>query len=279
MHSDEELKKIAGELRIAVIDMIHKAGSGHSGGSLSCAEILIVLYDRFLRVRPTEPDWADRDRFILSKGHGAPMLYAVLAREGFFDAGLLDTLRQINSPLQGHPCMFRLPGIDMSTGSLGMGISVGVGMALSAKLTGKDFRVFVLCGDGELQEGQNWEGLMSASKWGLDNLILLVDRNHVQLDGTEYQVMPLGDLTSKLEAFGIHTLECDGHDIESLSDSIRAAIEDKGPAAVIAETVKGKDVSFMEGQAAWHGKQIGEAEYARAIRELREGLAGWRTNR
>jgi len=272
MLTSYELRKIAQELRISIIEMLYKAGSGHPGGSLSCVEIITVLYERFLNIRPEEPCWPERDRFILSKGHAAPALYAILARKGFIAKEKLNTLRQLDSPLQGHPCMFRLPGIDMSTGSLGMGISVGVGMALAAKLTGKKFRVFVLCGDGEMQEGQNWEALMSAVKWKLDNLMVIIDQNGVQLDGTVEQIMPLGDLVAKLKAFGLYTVECDGHDVDALVEAIQNAIDYSGPSAIIAKTVKGKGVSYMEGQAAWHGKPIAEEEYKRAIMELNKYL-------
>ncbi|KPK85565.1 MAG: transketolase [Phycisphaerae bacterium SM23_33] len=266
------MRRAAWELRLTVVEVIHRAGSGHVGGSLSCAEILTVLYDAVLRVRPAEPDWPDRDRFVLSKGHAAPALYATLARKGFFDAKLLETLRRIDGPLEGHPSMRSTPGVDMSTGSLGMGISVGVGMALAARATGRDYRVFVLCGDGELQEGQNWEGLMAGAKWRLSNLIAVIDRNHVQLDGPTPEVMPLGDLPAKLAAFGWRPLSCDGHDVAALLEAFQAAMAFDGPAAILAETVKGKGVSFMEGQAAWHGRPIGDQEYVRAMEELRAAL-------
>lgn len=272
MRTMEQLQRTAQELRLSVIDMIYRAGSGHSGGSLSCAEILTVLYYRVMNIRPEDPDWEDRDRFILSKGHAAPALYAVLAGLGYFAAGHLNTLRQLDSVLQGHPCMFKLPGIEMSTGSLGMGISVGVGMALAAKRLGKSYRTFVLCGDGELEEGQNWEGFMAAAKWRLDNLILIIDRNRVQLDGTVEEVMPMGDLETKLRAFGIHAICCDGHRAESLAEAFDEALAWEGPAAVIAETIKGKGISFMEGQSAWHGKPIHEAEYLQAVKELKGGI-------
>lgn len=262
------MKKDAQELRSTIISMIHKAGSGHSGGSLSIAEILTVLYDEVMKFRPADPSWPDRDRFILSKGHGAPALYATLARKGMIDMKELNTLRQLGSCLQGHPCMFKLPGVEMSTGSLGMGISVGIGMALAAKLQGKDFKVFVLCGDGEMQEGQNWEALMSIPKWNLNNLVVIVDRNHVQLDGTEDQIMPMGDLNKKLDAFGLLTLSCDGHDVEALVETFKKAVSHQGPVAIIAETVKGKGVSFMEGKSAWHGKPISKEEYELAMKEL-----------
>ena len=268
----ESMQRAAQELRLTVVEMIHRAGSGHTGGSLSAAEILTVLYDAVLRVRPGEPDWPDRDRLILSKGHAAPALYATLARKGFFDPRWLGRLRQIDSPLQGHPSMRDTPGVEMSTGSLGMGLSVGVGMALARRATGRDFRVFVVCGDGELQEGQNWEAMMAAAKWGLSELTLVVDRNHVQLDGPVREIMPLGDLEAKVKAFGWCVFGCDGHDVKSLLEAFDAALSAAGPAAIVAETVKGKGVSFMEGQAAWHGRPIGDAEYARAMTELRDAL-------
>lgn len=262
----------AQELRKTIIKMIHRAGSGHTGGSLSMAEIITVLYEKVMKVYPQQPFHPERDRFILSKGHGAPALYAMLAKKGFFNAEELDTLRQMDSCLQGHPCMFKLPGIEMSTGSLGMGISVGVGMALAAKFQKQRHRIFVLCGDGELQEGQNWEGMMAAAKWNLDNLVVIIDRNHVQLDGEVEQVLPLGDLGAKLAAFGLSVFPCDGHDVKSLLDAFEKAERCIGPAVIIAETVKGKGVSFMEGQSAWHGKPIGDEEYERAMRELGEAL-------
>jgi len=272
MTTIEKLQRDAQELRITIINMIYKARSGHTGGSLSSAEILTVLYDHIMNIRSQEPMGEDRDRFVLSKGHAAPALYAILAKRQFFGSEELGTLRQLDSRLQGHPCMFKLPGVEMSTGSLGMGISVGVGMALSAKALNKSFRVFVLCGDGEMEEGQNWEAMMSAAKWNLDNLVIIVDRNKVQLDGTEQQIMPLGNLEAKLNAFGMHTLTCDGHDVKSLLDTFEIAKEHNGPVAIVAETVKGKGVSFMEGQSAWHGKQIGQGEYEQAMKELKEGL-------
>jgi len=264
----EDMTATARALRRTIVRMNHRAGSGHTGGSLSCAEILTVLYDTVMDVRPEEPDWPDRDRLVLSKGHAAPALYATLARKGYFDSAQLDTLRRLGSMLQGHPNMKTTPGVEISTGSLGMGISVGVGMALAARRTGRSYRVFVLCGDGELQEGQNWEALMSASKWALSNLTVIVDRNHVQLDGTESEVMPMGDIGAKLKAFGLKVFECDGHEVGSVRSALDAALAHDGPAAVVAETVKGKGVSFMEGQAAWHGKPIGEEEFAVAMSEL-----------
>ncbi len=270
MPTVQTLQTHAQELRLAIIDMIHRAGSGHPGGSLSCAEILTVLYEQVMNVDPRQPQFLERDRFILSKGHAAPALYAILARRGFFDPRELQSLRQLDSCLQGHPCMFKLPGIEMSTGSLGMGISVGVGMALAARQLRQNYRVFVLCGDGELEEGQNWEAMMAAAKWQLSNLVIIIDRNHVQLDGTESEVMPLGRLEDKLAAFGLRPLSCDGHSVPALLAALEKAIEYPGPSAVVAETVKGKGVSFMEGQAAWHGKLINDQDYLQAIAELKE---------
>jgi len=259
-------------LRNTIVDTIYNAGSGHSGGSLSCVEILWTLYTEVLNVRPDEPGWPDRDRFILSKGHAAPALYAVLAEKGFIGKEALKTLRRAGSILQGHPDMRKTPGVEMSTGSLGMGISVGVGMALAARLGGRDCRVYVLAGDGELQEGQNWEGMMAVQKHRLTNLTVIVDRNYVQLDGMTEEIMPLMDVPAKMRSFGFEVRECDGHDCRSVYEALcwaRDAAE--GPRAVVANTVKGKGVSFMEGQHAWHGKRIGEEDYAVAKRELREG--------
>lgn len=273
MAEAKKMARIAQELRLAVVEMNYAAGSGHTGGSLSCAEILTVLYEAVLRIRPPEPDWPGRDRFILSKGHAAPALYAALARRGYFDPALLATLRRLDSPLQGHPVRAKLAGIEMSTGSLGMGISVGVGMALAARRLQHDYRVYVLCGDGELQEGQNWEALMAMAKWKLESLTVIVDRNRVQLDGPEEVIMPLGDLAGKLASFGLAVEVCDGHDTEALLAAFGRLRSAGRPGALIAETVKGKGVSFMEGRNSWHGKTIEKADYEQAVKELREALA------
>lgn len=273
MYKKADLQKTAQKLRLEIIEMIYNAGSGHSGGSLSSVEILTVLYDCYIRINPEEPKNISRDRFVLSKGHAAPALYAILAKTGFFDRKELNTLRQINSCLQGHPCMFKLPGVEMSTGSLGMGISVGVGMALSAKQLNENFHTYVLCGDGEMQEGQNWEAMMSASKWKLDNLTVIIDHNHVQLDGTEYEVMPLGSLYDKITSFGLDALKCDGHDIESLICAFEQSSKSDTTSVIIAETIKGKGVSFMEGKSAWHGKKIEKEHYDIAIKEILEVLS------
>ncbi|MFO7955916.1 MAG: transketolase [Candidatus Brocadiia bacterium] len=259
-------------LRNEIVDIIYNAGSGHSGGSLSAVEIIWTLYSEILNVRPDDPRWPDRDRFILSKGHAAPALYITLAKKGFFPEEELKTLRRTGSILQGHPDMRKTPGVEMSTGSLGMGASVGVGMALAARLAGKDYRVYVLVGDGELQEGQNWEAFMAAAKWELSNLVVIVDRNHVQLDGTTDEIMPLLDVAAKIRSFGWDVRECDGHGCESVYDAVCWGREaEAGPRAVVAHTVKGKGVSFMEGQAAWHGKRIEPDHYQTAKAELREG--------
>jgi transketolase len=258
------------ELRKTVLSLIHEAGSGHCGGSLSCMEILTVLFNEVLRFRANDPAWPDRDRFLLSKGHAAPALYCVLASLGYFDLKEVGPLRKFGSSLQGHPCKVKLQGIEVPSGPLGMGISVGVGMALAAKLQRRDFKVVVLCGDGEMQEGQNWEALMSVGKWNLDNLTIIIDRNHVQLDGTEYEIMPMGDLAEKIAPFGLHTMKCNGHDIGELLDVFQARREIKKPVAIIAETVKGKGISFMEGQSAWHGKPLNKEDYALAMSELNE---------
>jgi transketolase len=256
-------------IRNRIIDAIYRAGSGHSGGSLSCVEILWTLYSGVLCVRPEEPDWPDRDRFVLSKGHAAPALYAVLAEKGFFSTEELNVLRCAGSSLQGHPDMRKVPGVEMSTGSLGMGISVGVGMALAARLAGRPSRICVLVGDGELQEGQNWEALMAARKFGLGNLSVIVDRNGVQLDGPTDEIMPLLDIGAKIRSFGWEVSSCNGHDCARLREALMWARDaTELPRAVVAETVKGRGVSFMEGRSAWHGKTISPDDYAAAKAEL-----------
>ncbi len=269
MTNPETMSDDCCRLRRTILDMIHTARSGHAGGSLSCVEILWTLYSQVLRVRPEDPGWAARDRFILSKGHGAPALYAVLAARGFFPHEWLTTLRRTGSHLQGHPDMHKTPGVDMSTGSLGMGISAGVGMALAARLSQRDYRVFVLVGDGELQEGQNWEGLMAARKFGLSNLVVVVDRNRVQLDGPTEEVMPLGDVAEKIAAFGMEVRVCDGHNCGQLLDAWRwTCAAGTTPRVIVANTIKGKGVSFMEGQSAWHGARITDEDYRKARKEL-----------
>jgi len=256
-------------IRRMVIEMAYRAGSGHCGGSLSCAEILVVLYRGLLDYRVDEPDWDERDRFILSKGHAAPSLYAMLSRVGFISEDLLWTLRRLGSALQGHPDMRKVPGVEISTGSLGMGISNGIGMAWVARHRGRDWKTFVVVGDGELDEGQNWEAAMLAGKLALSNLVVIVDCNGVQLDGTTDAIMPLGDLKAKFQAFGWSVTNCDGHDCRSVYEAVQQAVRMDGPAVVLARTVKGKGVSFMEGHYQWHGAHLSEANYQQAMKELK----------
>lgn len=268
MELAERLRREAAQLRRDIVTMIHSAGSGHSGGSLSSVEILACLYGAVLNASPERAADPERDRMILSKGHAAPALYAALAYHGYFPGEELLTLRRMGSRLQGHPCRDRLPGIELSTGSLGMGISAGLGMALAAFVSGKSYRVYVLCGDGELNEGQNWEAFMAMNKWRPDNLTVIVDYNRVQLDGTDQEIMPMDSLRAKIESFGLRVISCDGHDVEALLSAFDEARGADGPAVIIADTVKGKGVSFMEGKSAWHGKAIGEKEYRQAMSEL-----------
>ena len=264
-----QLECMARQLRVAIIDMIHKAGSGHPGGSLSICEILSTLYFSELRVNPENPKDPARDRFVLSKGHAAPALYGILARRGFFPEAELDTLRKTGSRLQGHPDSKHLPGVDVSSGSLGMGISFGIGCALAARLSGADYRSYVLTGCGELDEGQNWEGLMTGAKYQLDNLLVIVDYNKVQLDGTNDEIMPLGDLVAKLRVFNWNVLECDGHNVAELLGAYEEARNTKGvPTIIVAHTVKGKGVSFMEHKCQWHGMPINDEQCACAMAEL-----------
>ena len=267
-----EFESLCRRLRIELIELLFKIQTGHPGGSLSATEILVALYFNAMNVRANEPDWALRDRFVLSKGHAAPMLYLVLAEKGFFPKDDLKTLRQINSILQGHPCAHLTPGVEASGGPLGLGISAATGMAATAKIDGKDWKTYVLLGDGEIQEGIVWEAAQSAVKFKLDNLIAILDWNGVQLDGPLESVMPSGDIAAKWSAFGWRTIVTDGHDLECLDKSIEAAKDGEGkPTIILAKTIKGKGVSFMEGQNKWHGSPIDEASYKSAINELKEG--------
>jgi len=271
MESDmEQLAKIAHELRLTLIDMVYKAGSGHCGGSLSICEILSVLYYTELNIDAANPKDPNRDRFVLSKGHAAPALYAVLARKGFFPKEELDRLRKAGSMLQGHPDMKKVPGVEMSSGSLGMGISCGIGMALAGRLDRLSYRVYVLTGCGELDEGQNWEAFMAGAKYGLDNLVVIVDYNRIQLDGSNDEIMPLGDLCRKIASFDWNVLECDGHNISQVLEVLKKARQEKErPSVIIAHTVKGKGVSFMEHNHQWHGKPLDDESYAHALAELK----------
>ena len=268
--SVEQMKKTAQDLRVAIINMIYKAGSGHPGGSFSCCEILTVLYFNELRVDPLNSTDPCRDRFILSKGHACPALYAVLAEKGFIPKEELPTLRKCGSRLQGHPDMRKVPGVELSAGSLGMGISFGIGTQIAARLSGRTYRTYVLTGDGELDEGENWEGFLTGAKYKLDDLTVIVDYNKVQLDGTLDEILPLGELGKKILAFNWNVIECDGHDVNDIIRALDEARQAKGrPNAILAHTIKGKGVSFMENQSAWHGRPPDEEEYERAVAELK----------
>lgn len=268
-----QLKKQAQEIRITGLKMVQKAHSGHIGGAFSLSEIMSVLYFDKMNIRPEDPKWEDRDRFVLSKGHCTVALYPTLALRGYFDVSLLDTFRRIDGHLSGHAEMKHVPGVDMSTGSLGQGFSTALGMALGAKLAGKDLTVYAVLGDGEIQEGQIWEACMYAGAHGLDNLIAILDSNKVQLDGTVKEVLDTGDLRAKFESFGFHVLSIDGHDVEAIACAIDEAKATKGkPTMIIANTVKGKGVSFMEGKSEWHGKTPNEEQFKAAFAELYAAL-------
>ena len=270
IESIAELKRLANRLRIEIVKMIGAAGSGHPGGSLSEVELLLALYFRVLRHDPRHPNWPDRDRFILSKGHGCPALYAVLAEAGYLDRSVLSTLRKLGSPLQGHPDKRFLPVLEANTGSLGQGLSIGIGMALAARLDQKPWHVFVMVGDGEIQEGQNWEAAMFAPYHKLANLTLIVDYNHQQLDGFTRDILDVSPLRAKFEAFGWHALEIDGHDFEQVISAIEAARAGAHglPTCIVANTIKGKGVSFMENNPEWHGVAPKPEQVAAAVAEL-----------
>lgn len=265
-----DLVQTATEVRKNIVRMLGESKSGHPGGSLSLVEILLALYYKKMKVDPKRPQWEDRDRLLLSKGHGAPALYAVLAEKGFFPKEELLSLRKFHSRLQGHPDMRKTPGVDGSTGSLGQGISIGVGMAIGAKLKKKDYHVFAVLGDGELQEGQVWEASMAAVHYKLDNFTVIIDYNRLQIDGTNDEVMSLGDIEGKLNSFGYQVIKVDGHNIEALSTALDEKVQHR-PKCIIASTVKGKGVSFMENKVGWHGKAPNEQEVLQALTEL-EGI-------
>ena len=267
--SNEDLKTVARRLRRHIINMTGKAGSGHPGGSLSSVEILSTLFWKVLRHKPSDPQWTDRDRFILSKGHAAPLLYAVLAECGYFPVAELTTLRQLDSRLQGHADRTATPGVEMSSGSLGQGLSFSIGVALAGRLDSRNYHVFALLGDGECDEGQVWEAAMAAAHYKLDNLVAIVDNNGLQIDGRNCDVMNLEPLDKKWEAFGWHVIEVDGHDLAGLLKAFEQAKLVKGqPAVIIAHTVKGKGVSFMENNVDFHGKAPSTAEVEIALKEL-----------
>ena len=271
MTKEEEitLGKTACKVRMGVLTATHGAKAGHPGGSLSAADVFTYLYFRELNIDPQNPKRKDRDRFVLSKGHTAPGLYAALAYRGFFPVDDLPTLRHIDSYLQGHPNMDAVPGVDMSTGSLGQGVSCAAGMALGLKHQGSAARVYTLLGDGEMQEGQVWEALMFAAHYRLDNMCVIIDHNGLQIDGTNEKVMGLGSIPDKLRAFGLNVFQIDGHDFQAMEKAFDAARQIKGkPSAIVLETTKGKGVSYMEGQVGWHGKAPNEEQRQQALKEL-----------
>ncbi|MBO5556166.1 MAG: transketolase [Oscillospiraceae bacterium] len=265
-----ELQNKCVDLKKHVINMIYKAQSGHPGGSLSVADFMTACYFRYMNVDPQNPRWEDRDRFVLSKGHVCPAQYAALAMKGFFPMEVLDTLRKEGSPLQGHPSMNKCPGIDISTGSLGQGMACAVGMAIAAKMDGKDCRVFCAVGDGECNEGEIWEAAGTAYKYKLDNFVLFVDWNNLQLDGTCEEIMPPVDLARKFEAFGFEVYQCNGNSMAELVEVMDKAVAAKNglPKAIVGKTVKGKGVSFMENQVGWHGVAPNDEQYKQAMAEL-----------
>ena len=265
-----KLKQEATKIRMGILDGVHAAASGHPGGSLSSADIMTYLYFSEMNVDPTNPKWEDRDRFVLSKGHAAPVLYSTLANRGFFPVEELLTLRQADSRLQGHPDMKHIPGVDMTTGSLGQGISAAVGMALAAKIDGKDYRTYTIVGDGESEEGQVWEALMFAARHDLDNLCVVFDYNGLQIDGPIADIVNPAPYEGKLSAFGFHVITIDAHDFDQIENAFNEARAVKGkPTAIVANSVKGKGVSFMEGQVKWHGSAPNDAQYEQAVAEIK----------
>ena len=266
----EALEKIANDMRIGIIEQVYQAQSGHPGGSLSCADILAVLYFNQMNIDPKKPNDPLRDRFVLSKGHCSPALYATLTRKGYFGEEALATFRKIDSNLQGHPDMNKVPGVDMTTGSLGQGLSAAVGMAIASKMDSAGCRIYCLLGDGEIEEGQVWEAAMAASKNKLDNLCAILDYNHLQIDGKVEDVAGLVDVQAKFESFGFKVINVDGHNIGQLIQAFSIARHQKGmPSIIIANTIKGKGVSFMENEASWHGRAPSKEQYEQAMNELK----------
>lgn len=265
----EALEMKANEVRKGIIEEVYEAQSGHPGGSLSCSDILTVLYFNQMNVDPKKPDDMNRDRLVLSKGHCSPALYSVLAEKGYFEKEELKSFRKIDSFLQGHPDMKKVPGVDMTTGSLGQGLSAANGMAIASKMNNAGCRVYCILGDGEIEEGQVWEAAMTANKYKLDNLCVILDYNHLQIDGTVESVKGLDNVEGKFRSFGFHTIVIDGHNIEQIMDAFSTAKLTKGkPTVIIANTVKGKGISFMENNASWHGKAPSKEEYEKALEEL-----------
>ena len=269
----EALKKIALEVRKGIIDEVYSAKSGHPGGSLSIADILTVLYFNVMNVDEEKPHDQNRDRLVLSKGHAAPALYSVLAQKGYFDKELLKTFRKIGSNLQGHPDMNKVPGVDMTTGSLGQGVSSAVGMAIASKMDKAGCKVYCILGDGEIEEGQVWEAINTAAKYKLDNLCLIVDNNNLQIDGEIEKVGGMNNITERFMSFGCNVINIDGHNMDNIIDAFTTAKQTKGkPTVIIAKTIKGKGVSFMENKAEWHGKAPSEEEYNMAMEELNRSM-------
>lgn len=265
----EELRQKAKKVRRDIIEEVYCAKSGHPGGSLSIADVLTVLYFKEMQINPQNPNWEDRDRLILSKGHCSPALYACLAERGYFPVEDLKTFRNKNSYLQGHPDKNKIPGVDMTTGSLGQGLSCANGMAIAGKMNHKDYRVYCVLGDGEIEEGQVWEAAMAANKYKLDNLCIVIDNNNLQIDGTIEEVMSSYPIDEKFRSFGFEIIQIDGHDIEEIIKAFEVAKNVKGkPTCIIAKTIKGKGVDFMENQAGWHGKAPNEEQYEQAIKAL-----------
>ena len=266
-----ELEQKAKEIRKGIIEEVYNANSGHPGGALSIADIMAVLYFNELNIDENNPKWKDRDRLVLSKGHCSPALYASLAERGYFDKKDLKTFRKLGSKLQGHPDMNKVPGVDMTSGSLGQGLSVANGMAISAKMDNKDYRVYCILGDGEIEEGQVWEAAMTSNTYKLDKLCIIVDNNNLQIDGTIEEVMSSYPIDKKFESFGFNVVNIDGNNIEEILNAFKQAKEIKGkPTCIVAKTIKGKGISFMENQVGWHGKAPNEEQYNIAIKELSE---------
>ncbi len=268
----EQLQQKAKKIREDILEEVYQAQSGHPGGSLSVADILTVLYFKEMNIQPENPNWEDRDRLVLSKGHCSPALYSCLANRGYFPVEDLKTFRNINSYLQGHPDKNKVPGVDMTTGSLGQGLSCANGMAIAGKMNQKDYRVYCILGDGEIEEGQVWEAAMAANQYKLDNLCVIVDNNNLQIDGTIEKVMNSYPIDEKFRSFGFQVINIDGHDIEEIIKAFEVAknIKDK-PTCIIAKTIKGKGVTFMENQAGWHGKAPNQEQYEEAIRRIKDG--------
>ena len=269
--TNEELEIMAKKVRKGIIEAVYSNNSGHPGGSLSIADILTVLYFKEMNINPKNPKWEDRDRLVLSKGHCSPALYSCLANRGYFPVEDLKTFRNINSYLQGHPDMKNIPGVDMTTGSLGQGLSSANGMAIAGKMEGKDYRVYCILGDGEIEEGQIWEAAMTSAKYKLDNLCVIVDNNNLQIDGTIEEVMSPYPIDEKFRSFGFQIINIDGHNIREIIDALDVAknIKEK-PVCIIAKTIKGKGISYMENKAEWHGKAPNEEQYKLALKELEE---------